>query len=255
MSLPSVPPAGDSLPLLDPEIRYSGQSIAVVIAETLEAAEHAAELVQVEYDTQPPSVVMEDGLRQSFVPNSGNRPAESKRGNFASAAASAAVKVDAVYRTPAEHHNPMEPHATTATWDGNRLTVYDATQGVGNTAQNLAEQFNLEHEDVHVVDPFVGGGFGCKGQSWPHVALTAAASKLVGRPVRLALTRRQMFSSIGHRPERTFSPPAATESSLRSGTRPTITRRSATSSWNPPADRRRCCMRAPMSTSAIGSSG
>jgi xanthine dehydrogenase YagR molybdenum-binding subunit len=109
--------------------------------------------------------------------------------------------VEQIYRTPIEHHNPMEPHGTVAVWNGNSLTVYDATQGVSNTAQNLAEQFGLLPEDVRVIDPFVGGGFGCKGQSWPHTALTAVAAKVTGRPVRLSLTRRQMFSSNGHRPQ------------------------------------------------------
>ena len=95
----------------------------------------------------------------------------------------------------------MEPHATVASWSGGRLTVYDATQGVTNTAQNLAEQFGLLPEEVTVIDPFVGGGFGCKGQSWLHTPLTALAAKVVQRPVRCVFTRRQMFSSVGHRPQ------------------------------------------------------
>ena len=201
MPRPSVPPAGESLPLLTPEIYYSGQNVAVVIAEIFEQAEHAAALIQVDYVAQMPVVSLEQHLGDAFVPNAGNRPAASKRGDFATAAASAPIKVQQIYRTPIEHHNPMEPHGTVAVWNGNGLTVYDATQGVGNTAQNLAEQFGLLPEDVHVIDPFVGGGFGCKGQSWAHTALTAVAAKVTGRPVRLSLTRRQMFSSNGHRPQ------------------------------------------------------
>jgi xanthine dehydrogenase YagR molybdenum-binding subunit len=201
MPRPSVPPAGESLPLLTPEIYYSGQNVAVVVAETFEQGEHAATLIHVEYVTQVPIVILEDHLADAFVPNAGNRPAASKRGDFASASAFAPVKVQQIYRTPIEHHNPMEPHGTVAVWNGDRLTVYDATQGVGNSAQNLAEQFGLLPEDVHVIDPFVGGGFGCKGQSWAHTALTAVAAKVVGRPVRLSLTRRQMFTSNGHRPQ------------------------------------------------------
>ncbi len=201
MPRPSVPPAGESLPLLSPEIHYSGQNVAVVIAETFEQAEHAAALIRIDYVVQKPAVILDEHLGDAFVPNTGNRPAASKRGDFAAAAASAPVKVAQTYRTPIEHHNPMEPHGTVATWSGSKLTVYDATQGVGNTAQNLAEQFGLLPEDVHVIDPFVGGGFGCKGQSWPHTALTAVAAKVAGRPVRLSLTRRQMFSSNGHRPQ------------------------------------------------------
>ena len=201
MPRPSVPPAGESLPLLTPDIYYSGQNVAVVVAETFEQAEHAAALIQVDYVAQTPVVSLETHLGDAFVPNTGNRPAASKRGDFAAAAASAPVKVQQIYRTPIEHHNPMEPHGTVAVWSGNSLTVYDATQGVGNTAQNLAEQFGILPEAVHVTDPFVGGGFGCKGQSWAHTALAAVAAKVAGRPVRLSLTRRQMFSSNGHRPQ------------------------------------------------------
>jgi len=201
MSRPSVPPSGDSVALLSPTIYYSGQTIAVVVAESVEQALHGSDLVRVQYQVETPDVDMEARLASAFAPNTGNRPAESKRGNFAQAAAGAATRIDAIYRTPTEHHNPMEPHATVAIWDGDKLTVYDATQGVGNTAQNLAEQFGLLPEKVRVIDPFVGGGFGCKGQSWPHTVLTAMASRVVKRPVRLALTRRQMWTSIGHRPE------------------------------------------------------
>jgi xanthine dehydrogenase YagR molybdenum-binding subunit len=201
MPRPSVPPAGESLPLLTPEIHYSGQNVAVVVAETFEQADHAASLIRVEYAGQKPTVSLEDHLRDAFVPNTGNRPPTSKRGDFAGAATSAPLKVEHIYRTPIEHHNPMEPHGTVAVWSGDTLTVYDATQGVGNTAQNLAEQFGLLPEDVHVIDPFVGGGFGCKGQSWAHTPLAALAAKVTGRPVRLSLSRRQMFSSNGHRPQ------------------------------------------------------
>jgi xanthine dehydrogenase YagR molybdenum-binding subunit len=198
---PSVPPAGESLPLLNAEIHYSGQNVAVVIAETFEQAEYAAALIKIDYAVQKPAVILDEHLGEAFVPNTGNRPAASKRGDFVTAAASAPLKVVQTYRTPVEHHNPMEPHGTVAVWSGNSLTVYDATQGVGNTAQNLAEQFGVLPEDVHVIDPFVGGGFGCKGQSWPHTVLTAIAARVTGRPVRLSLTRRQMFSSNGHRPQ------------------------------------------------------
>ena len=200
LSSPTVPPAGTSVPLLDSVIRYSGQNIAVVVAKTLEEAQHAAELIRIDYEAKKPSVVMEDRLQQAFAPNTGNQPAQSKRGDFAAALAAAPTQVKHIYRTPVEHHNPMEPHATVALWNGDKLKVYDATQGVSNAAQNLAEQFGLAPEDVHVIDPFVGGGFGCKGQSWPHTPIAAMAARVVGRPVKLQLTRRQMFTSNGHRP-------------------------------------------------------
>lgn len=201
MPRPSVPPAGDSSPLLDREIRYSGQIIAVVVAETHEQAQYAAELVHAEYDMLAPSANMERELARGFEPNTGNAPPSSKRGDVQSGLVAASTRVDALYRTPTYHHNPMEPHATVAIWNGEDLLAYDATQGVSNTAQNLAEQFGLAPENVRVVDPFVGGGFGCKGQSWPHTPLAALAARVVNRPVRLELPRRQMFFTVGHRPE------------------------------------------------------
>jgi xanthine dehydrogenase YagR molybdenum-binding subunit len=201
MPRPSVPPSGDGAPLLDRRILYAGQIVAVVVAETPEQAEHAAALVGVRCEAEPPVVDLERELPRAFAPATGNSPAESRRGDATRALGGAAQRVEAVYRTPTEHHNPLEPHATVAVWDGGRLTVYDATQGVSNTAQNLAELFGLEPEQVRVIDPFVGGGFGCKGQSWPHVPLTALAARVVGRPVRCVLPRRQMFFTVGHRPE------------------------------------------------------
>ena len=189
---------GETIPLLGPEVHYSGQSIAVVVAETFEQAEHGAELLAIEYDSEPGEIVMESRLDQA---EASHGRGTSNRGDYATAIASAPVKIDQIYRTPVEHHNPMEPHATVAIWNDGKLTVYDATQGVSGAQGALAEQFMLDPNDVRVIDPFVGGGFGCKGQSWPHSALAAMAALVVKRPVKLALTRRQMFTSNGHRPE------------------------------------------------------
>jgi xanthine dehydrogenase YagR molybdenum-binding subunit len=200
MPLPSVPPAGTSVPLLSKDIVYSGQNIAVVVAETLEQAQGAAQLLDVQYDAEPPDADIERRLDRGFVPNTSIRPGRSQRGDVKNAINTAPARLQQIYRTPIEHHNPMEPHATVAMWSGDRLTVYDATQGVSNTAQNLAELFGIAPEDVRVIDPFVGGGFGCKGQSWPHTPIAALAARVTKRPVKLALTRRQMFSSVGHRP-------------------------------------------------------
>ena len=99
-----------------------------------------------------------------------------------------------------EHHNPMEPHATIARWDGDRLTVWTATQGISGAQQTLAALFGIEPTNVHVICPYVGGGFGCKGNTWPPATLAAMAAKVVGRPVKLAVTRAQMFTSNGYRP-------------------------------------------------------
>ena len=150
---------------------------------------------------------MQDALGSAYPPKNfrnGARPPDSRRGDPEAALASAPVKIDATYTTPVEHHNPMEPHATIALWEGDgdnkRLTVYSATQGISNTRDALAKLFGLKPEQVRAICPFVGGGFGCKGNTWPHVALAAVAASVVGRPVKLVLDRRQMFTSNGYRP-------------------------------------------------------
>ncbi len=109
------------------------------------------------------------------------------------------MKVDNVYTTPQEHHNPMEPHATIARWDGDMLTVYDASQGVFGVRTRLAGMFAIPPENVRVIAKYIGGGFGGKGSAWPHVILTAMAAKMIGRPVKIALWRPQMWGSVGYR--------------------------------------------------------
>jgi xanthine dehydrogenase YagR molybdenum-binding subunit len=144
MPRPSVPPSGDSGPLLDRRIRYNGQIVAIVVAESLEQAQHAASLVKLRYTEEAPRLDFEKELGAAFAPSTGNAPPTSKRGDPEWATRKAARRIEGTYRTPTEHHNPMEPHATVAVWKGDELPVYDATQGVSNTAQNLAEQFGLE---------------------------------------------------------------------------------------------------------------
>jgi xanthine dehydrogenase YagR molybdenum-binding subunit len=201
LAKPVSPPAGQSFPILGgPEIYYSGQTIGVVVADTLEHAQHGAELVKATYDAEAPTVIMAEHLDQAFRPTAGGRPTDSGRGDVAQGLAPAEVTIDQVYTTPVEHHNPMEPHATVAVWEDDNLTVYDATQAVYNTRQSLAEVFGLEQDKVRVVSYFLGGGFGCKGQTWPHTPLAALAARQVGRPVKLVLRRQQMFTSNGHRP-------------------------------------------------------
>ena len=179
-----------------PEIQYNGQHIGVVIADTPERARAAADLVRVEYAAQKPRVEVERFVDEAFiVPNS---PAK-KRGDLAAGRQSAAQRLEETYDVPTEHHNPMEPHATIATWQGNNLTVYDGTQNGQGCRQTLAVTFDLAPENVRVISPFLGGGFGSKGSTWPHVAIAALASRTVGRPVKLALRRQEMFSGTGHR--------------------------------------------------------
>jgi xanthine dehydrogenase YagR molybdenum-binding subunit len=195
--------AGRRVPLQSPNVYYAGQYVAMIVAENLEQARHAADLVRVAYDEQPPATDMGKERGKAYVPRQrvAGKPADVKRGDADSALSSAAVKVDETYRTPTEHHNPMEPHATTAAWEGDRLTVYDATQYTYGVRHSMAATFGVPEENVRVVCKFTGGGFGCKGTVWAHVLLAAAAARQVKRPVRLATTRRQMFSNTGHRAE------------------------------------------------------
>jgi xanthine dehydrogenase YagR molybdenum-binding subunit len=191
-------------PLLqDMNILFNGQHIAVVVADTLERANDAASRVQVQYRRDEPITSMDAVLDQAYTPKNfrnGERPADSMRGNPDLSFSAGAAQVDATYVTPMEHHNPMEPHATIARWEGDQLTVWTATQGISSAQTTLAGQFGIDPKNVRVICPYVGGGFGCKGSTWPPATLAAMAAKVVGKPVRLVVTRAQMFTSNGYRP-------------------------------------------------------
>ncbi len=191
-------------PLLqDMNVLFNGQHIAVVVADTLERANDAASRVRVQYRHDEPITSMDAVLDQAYMPKNfrnGERPADSMRGNPDLSFSAGAAQVDATYVTPMEHHNPMEPHATIARWDGDQLTVWTATQGISGAQATLAGQFGIDQKNVRVICPYVGGGFGCKGSTWPPATLAAMAAKVVGKPVRLVVTRAQMFTSNGYRP-------------------------------------------------------
>jgi xanthine dehydrogenase YagR molybdenum-binding subunit len=191
-------------PLLqDMRILYNGQHVAVVVADTLDRAAAAAAAIRVRYRREEPVTSMEAVLGQAYVPTrfrNGARPADLQRGDPDGAFAQAPIKVEATYTTPIEHHNPMEPHATIARWDGDRLTVWTSTQGISGTRQSLAGLFGIDARNVRVICPYVGGGFGCKGNTWPPAVLAAMAARVTGRPVKLVVTRAQMFTSNGYRP-------------------------------------------------------
>jgi xanthine dehydrogenase YagR molybdenum-binding subunit len=191
-------------PLLqDMTIAFNGQHIAVVVGETLEQADDAASRIRVQYRRDEPITSMDSVLDQAYPPKlfrNGARSPDSERGNAELSFSAGAAKVDATYITPVEHHNPMEPHATIARWDGDKLTVWTATQGISAAQTTLAALFGIDPANVRVICPFVGGGFGCKGGTWPPATLAAMAAKVVGRPVKLVLTRAQMFTSNGYRP-------------------------------------------------------
>jgi xanthine dehydrogenase YagR molybdenum-binding subunit len=189
--------------LQDDQIHYAEQPIAVIVADTLERAHHAAHLVRAEYRTREPALDLAAPGIESYAPkNLGPRgDTDSSRGDVATGLAAAAHEVEATYTTPVENHHPMEMHATIAVWHGDaHLTLYDSTQGLFNVRRRLAKIFGLPEENVRVIDHFVGGGFGSKGSPWSHVPLAALAAKLARRPVKLVVTRPQMCSLVGHRP-------------------------------------------------------
>jgi xanthine dehydrogenase YagR molybdenum-binding subunit len=178
----------------DEVIRHWGQHVAVVIAETLEQATAAAAAVKVEYEPLPAN------LRHSLDDHTGARKSISKRGDPDAAFASAPVKLDQIYVTPIETHNPIELHASVAVWDGDRVTLYETSQGVVNHRVVMAQVLGLPVENVRVVTRFLGSGFGGKLFPWPHTAMAAVAARRLNRPVKLSVNRRMMFSSVGYRP-------------------------------------------------------
>ncbi|WBB67460.1 xanthine dehydrogenase family protein molybdopterin-binding subunit [Micromonospora sp. WMMD812] len=192
-------------PLQDETIHYGGQPVAIVVADTIERAEHAATLIRVEYDTTPATTLLDQARDRAYVPDrifGGLLPGHSSRGDVAKALAEAEVRVEATYRFAPNHHNPIEPSASTAVWDDvDRLTIYDATQGPSATQFTVAALLGLPPISIRVVSHAVGGSFGSKAMIWHHPALAAMAARQVRRPVRLALTREQMFTSCGHREE------------------------------------------------------
>lgn len=186
--------------LQDDAVQFNRQPVAVVIARTFEQARCAANLVRVEYDARDP--VTDLHLGEAFLPKDiFGDPATHERGTPQAALAEAPVQIVRTYRTPTEHHNPIESHGTVARWDGDRLTLYDSTQWAFGVQRRMASIFGIDTEHVRVIVPFVGGAFGSKGQPWSHVALAAMAARLVKRPVKLLATRPQMFAWIGHRPQ------------------------------------------------------
>jgi len=197
------PPAGRVLSLLqDDSVEYNGQPIAVVVADTLERAADASRMVSATYTPAADGAL--DFARASANPvrpeKVNDQPSASQRGDIAAGLRDSAQTLRETYTTPIEHHNPMEPHATIAAWSGDRLVIYDSTQYVSGVKETLAKTLGLAPDNVTVISPFVGGGFGCKGSMWSHVALAAMAARRVGRPVKLVLERPQMFAMVGNRP-------------------------------------------------------
>ncbi|GLP67332.1 carbon-monoxide dehydrogenase large subunit [Streptomyces sp. TUS-ST3] len=176
----------------DDKVLFHGQPVAVVIATTLESAQHGASLVKVRYDAQKPSTDLHEAEP--------DKPTNYARGDAEAGLRDAAVRLDLTYQLGRNHHNPMEPHATIARWDGNEVTVWDKTQWVVGTHDEIAAVFDLPADAVRVINPFVGGGFGSGLRCWPHTIVAALAAREVKRPVKLVLNRKQMYFGTGFRP-------------------------------------------------------
>jgi xanthine dehydrogenase YagR molybdenum-binding subunit len=197
-----APPVGRVLNLLQFDaIHYNNEPVAVVIADTLEHAREAAARLRIEYESAP--AVLDFGAAQEHVHPPEKvltQSTDTTRGNLQAGMLSGSAIVDASYSTPNAHHNPMEPHATIAAWDGGKLTLYDSTQYILGVRNVVAGTLGIPPEDVSVHCPYTGGGFGCKGSVWSHVVLAAMAARQVGRPVKLVLDRQQLFGPVGTRP-------------------------------------------------------
>ena len=194
--------AASDLPILqDESVHWDGQPIAVVIAETLEQAEHAASLVKAEYEIEEAALSFDGTKGRAERPSDVmGEAAVVEVGKGEKGLEEGDVRIDRVYRTPRYNHNAIEPHATTAFWnEDGTLSVLDSTQSVNTTGKTLAKIFRLDPRNVQVVSPYVGGGFGGKGGLWNHTPLCAAAAKVVKRPVKLSLSREGVYRVVGGR--------------------------------------------------------
>ncbi len=193
--------AGPSdLPVMQDDcIHWNGEAIAVVLAETQEAADYAKAQISVSYAQEPAAISFDEAMKHPRELESiMGEPPKLEIGDAETALAQAAVQVDVTYRTPRHNHNPIELHAVTLFWEGDELYIHDASQAVAQAAWTLAQVFGMKEDEVHVSSPYVGGGFGSK-TLWHHHVLAAAAAKLAGQPVRLVLTREGVYRTVGGR--------------------------------------------------------
>jgi xanthine dehydrogenase YagR molybdenum-binding subunit len=200
---PRLAPLDDAEPAVfqSDAVAYHGQFVAAVVAETSEIARHAASLVVVHYEEQPHDVELRADRGDLSTPErlSNGDETDTRSGDVEAALASSPISLDHTYTTPAEHHNPLEPHATLAVWGDDSVTLYDANQGADWIRDDVARAFKLPPERVRVIARYVGGGFGSKLFAHPHMILTIMAAQVTRRPVKLALTRQQMFAVAGYR--------------------------------------------------------
>ncbi|HEY0181557.1 MAG TPA: xanthine dehydrogenase family protein molybdopterin-binding subunit [Rhodopila sp.] len=185
--------------LTGPEVSYYGEPVAFVVAETFEQARAAAYLVRVSYDQDPGRFALRDNMKEAQKPQPGNDPPDTAVGDFQNALAAAPVQIDVTYTTPLQSHAMMEPHATLASWDGDKLTLHTANQMLNQGRQAVARTLKVPPENVRLISPYVGGGFGGKLWVGADAILAAIAARQLQRPVKTALTRQQVFHVTTHR--------------------------------------------------------
>ncbi len=180
-------------PFEDNEVRYFGQYVAAVVANTFEQAQAAASAIKVAYSSAVPDVSTQLSSDEKPEP-------DNARGDAEQAFKNAPVKVDHTYVTPVETHNPIELHATIAIWEGDKVTLHECTQAVVNSRAVLAQMLGIPPENIQVISRFLGSGFGGKLWPWPHAVLACAAARQLRAPVKLVVSRKMMFQNVGHRP-------------------------------------------------------
>jgi xanthine dehydrogenase YagR molybdenum-binding subunit len=193
----TLPAAINRLPMQTDVIEIEGEAVAMVLGETLEAAEAGAQVVKVDAAAEPPLV---PGHGRRMPAPEGPFGPDLQKGDLMGELARAKTRLTATYSQTARHHNPMETSATVAEWRNGKLQLWDAVQHAENVLIVLPAALGIKREDIRVIAPHTGGGFGSKGYVWPHQILTAAAARIVGRPVKLQLTRAQMYAMAGHQP-------------------------------------------------------
>jgi xanthine dehydrogenase YagR molybdenum-binding subunit len=232
------PPVGRRLTLLqEPDVYYNNQPIAVVVADTFEHAREAGARLRIEYERTPAVLDFEQAKQSVHPPEKVlTEDTDTRRGDLHAGLLAGSVRLDAIYTTPIEHHNPLETHATIARWDGEHLTLYDSTQYIKGVQRIVSTIFGIPPENVTSICPYVGGGFGSKGSVWSHVVLAAMAAKQVGRPVKLSLDRNQMFGPVGQRPvtEQRFQLAAQQDGRLTASSHDTVAYTSMIEDWIEP---------------------
>ncbi|MFI6501266.1 xanthine dehydrogenase family protein molybdopterin-binding subunit [Nonomuraea typhae] len=228
-------------PMQDSTIHYAGQPVAIVVGQTLDAATRGAELVRINYEESPESItVIDQGRDQSYIPEkilAGLAPGQMSRGDIAKGLAEAELTVEGTFTFAANHHNPIEMSASVASWEGDQLTLWDATHGPTATQISVADLLGIPVSRIRVITHFVGGSFGSKAMIWAHPTLAAMTAKIINRPVKLALTREQMFTGCGLREdnEQTITLGATAEGRLTAIRHHKLSITSAYDDWAEPA--------------------